>query len=58
VSAAPLRLVAAEADWREALAAAIRPEFRVVAYVPDPDDPWLYGPHCAVAGCELPIGDR
>ena len=55
MSAAPLRLVAAEPDWREALAAAIRPEFHVPAYEPDPDDPWLYGPHCAVAGCELPI---
>jgi len=55
VSTAPLRLVAAEPDWREALQTAIRPEFRVGAYVPDPDDPWLYGPHCAVAGCELPI---
>jgi hypothetical protein len=55
VSTAPLRLVAAEPDWREALQTAVRPEFRVVAYVPDPDDPWLYGSHCAVGGCELPI---
>jgi integrase len=55
VSGAPLRLVAAEPDWREALAAAIRPEFRVAAYQPDADDSWLYGQHCAVEGCELPI---
>ena len=55
MSAAPLRLVAAEPDWRAALDAAIRPGFRLVAYEPDPEDPWLYGPHCAVAGCELPI---
>ena len=55
MSTAPLRLVVAEPDWREALADAIRPEFQVPAYEPDPDDPWLYGPHCGVAGCELPI---
>jgi hypothetical protein len=55
VSSAPLRLVAVEPDWREALQAAIRPEFRVAAYEPDPDDPWLYGSHCGVAGCELPV---
>jgi len=55
VNSAPLRLVAAEPEWREALAAAIRPEFRGVAYAPASDDPWLYGPHCAVVGCELPI---
>ncbi|MGZ4238252.1 MAG: tyrosine-type recombinase/integrase [Solirubrobacteraceae bacterium] len=55
MSTAPLRLVAAEPVWRVALKAAIRPEFRVDAYEPDPDDPWLYGPHCAVGGCELPI---
>lgn len=55
MSTAPLRLVAAQPDWREALAAAIRPEFRLAAYEPAADDPWLYGPHCAVVGCELPI---
>lgn len=54
MSAAPLRLVAAEPDWRAALAAAIRPQFRVAVYEADPEDRWLYGPHCAVAGCELP----
>ena len=52
---AALRLVTAEPDWREALRAAIRPEFRVAGYQPDPDDRWLYGSHCAVDGCELPI---
>jgi integrase len=55
VSAVPLRLVAAEPGWRAALEAAVRPEFRVAAYRPDPGDRWLYGPHCAVAGCGLPI---
>jgi integrase len=55
VSGAALRLVPAEPDWREALQAAIRPEFRVAVYEADPADPWLYGPHCAVEGCELPI---
>lgn len=55
MSGAPLRLVGAEPDWRDALAAAIRPEFQVAGYEPDPDDRWLYGPHCAVDGCELPI---
>ena len=55
VSGAALRLLPAEPDWREALEAAIRPEFRVAVYEADPDDRWLYGPHCAVDGCELPI---
>jgi integrase len=55
VSAAPLRLVAAEPDWRAALGAAIRPEFGVASYRPDPGDRWLYGPHCAIVGCELPV---
>lgn len=55
MSTASLRLVEAGPDWRAALHAAIRPEFRVAAYEPDPADPWLYGPHCAVAGCELPV---
>jgi integrase len=55
VSTAPLRLVAAQPDWRAVLEAAIRPEFRVASYKPAADDPWLYGPHCAVDGCELPI---
>ena len=55
MSTVPLRLVAAEPDWRAALEAAIRPEFRVASYEPAADDPWLYGPHCSVAGCELPI---
>ena len=50
MSSAALRLVTAEPDWREALEAAIRPEFRVAVYEPDPDDRWLYGPHCAVDG--------
>jgi len=55
VSSAALRVVGAESDWRASLEAAIRPEFRVAVYEADPDDRWLYGPHCAVEGCELPI---
>jgi hypothetical protein len=55
VSGAALRLVPGELDWREVLETAIRPEFRVAVYEAAPDDRWLYGPHCAVEGCELPI---
>ena len=55
MSGAALRLVAADPDWRVSLEAAIRPEFGVAVYEADPDDRWLYGPHCAVEGCELPI---
>ncbi len=55
MSTASLRLVEAEPDWREVLAAAIRPEFRLASYEPAADDPWLYGPHCPIDGCELPI---
>ena len=55
MSGAALRLLPAEPDWREALEAAIRPEFRVAVYEADPDDRWLWGPHCGVEGCELPI---
>ena len=50
-----LRLLPAEPDWRASLDAAIRPEFRVAVFEADPDDRWLYGPHCVVEGCELPI---
>jgi integrase len=52
----PLRLVegAGEAGWRAALEAAVRPEFGVDVYVPDPGDAWLHGPPCAVEGCEAP----
>lgn len=50
-----LRLVQGEGeDWREQLAAAIRPEFRGGLYVASPGDRWLYGEACAVAGCEAP----
>ena len=33
------------------LAAAVRPEFAVECYFPDPDDPVLGGGRCAVASC-------
>jgi integrase len=55
VTGQPLGLVVAEPDWRAALAAAIRPEFRVAVYEAGPEDRWLYGRHCTVSGCELPI---
>lgn len=56
MSATPaLRLVEAEPEWREALAAAIRPEFQVATYEAGPEDRWLYGPHCAISGCERPM---
>lgn len=33
----------------------LRPEFREVElYLPPRDNPWLYGPHCTVEGCERP----
>ncbi|MFZ1449557.1 MAG: tyrosine-type recombinase/integrase, partial [Candidatus Microthrix parvicella] len=35
----------------EALAEAIRPAFAVDRYMPQTDDPVLWGPACAVAGC-------
>ena len=45
MSAMPaLRLVTAEPEWRELLAAAIRPEFQVAAYEADPGDRWLLRP--------------
>lgn len=50
-----LRLVDSDReDWRAALAAAIRPEFRVDVYVAQPDDRWLFGEGCAVADCHAP----
>lgn len=50
-----LRLVDSDhEDWRAALAAAIRPEFRVDVYVAQPDDRWLFGEACAVADCCAP----
>ncbi|MBK6501581.1 MAG: hypothetical protein IPG03_04245 [Candidatus Microthrix sp.] len=37
----------------EALAEAIRPAFAVDRYMPQTDDPVLWGPACAVAGCRV-----
>lgn len=36
----------------EKLLGAVRPEFRVDVYIPDPDDPVLGRPACAVPGCD------
>jgi len=56
VSVAPaLRLVEAEPEWRASLEAAIRSQFRAAAYEADPEDRWLYGPHCAISDWERPL---
>ncbi len=41
-----------EASVLVRLRTAVRAEFAVDVYVPDPDDPVLGGGHCAVAGCD------
>jgi len=38
-------------SWEEVLRAAVRPEFAVGVVRPRPEDPVLFGPRCAVAGC-------
>ena len=40
------------ASWEQLLRAAVRPEFRVEVYLPVAGDPVLFGPTCAVAGCD------
>lgn len=40
------------ASWEGLLREAVRPEFRVEIYLPEPGDPVLFGPTCAVAGCD------
>jgi integrase len=56
VVSAGRRQPAAEASGRAGLLAkllaAVRPEFRVEVYVPDPDDPVLGVKACVVAGCD------
>jgi len=47
-----------EARWRSALAARVRPEFRVDRYLPPREHLVLYGPHCSVAGCDRPGNER
>jgi hypothetical protein len=47
-----------EARWRAALAARIRPEFRVDRYLPSREHLVLYGPHCSVAGCDRPGNEQ
>jgi hypothetical protein len=47
-----------EARWRAALAARVRPEFRVDRYLPPREHLVLYGPHCSVAGCDRPGNER
>lgn len=54
---APQRRVASVAevdDWLSLLRRAVRPEFAVDVYRPDPNDPVLGAAPCAVTGCELP----
>jgi hypothetical protein len=53
------RLVALEgaqadhpASWKQLLRAHVRAEFQVEVYWPEPSDPVLFGPTCAVAGCD------
>ena len=43
----PERPVSCEQLLREA----VRPEFQVEVFFPDPDDPVLFGPRCVVGGC-------
>lgn len=46
---------AEEPDWLLArLQTLVRPEFSVEVYRPNPADPVLAGPPCAVVGCERP----
>jgi len=40
-----------ELSWEEMLLGVVRPEFQVAVYRPEPGDPILYGPTCAVGGC-------
>lgn len=40
------------ASWEQLLRASVRPEFQVELYRPEPGDPVLFGPTCAVAGCD------
>jgi hypothetical protein len=47
-----------EARWRSALAARIRPDFRVDRYLPAREHLVLYGPQCSVAGCDRPGNER
>ena len=42
---------AAATSWEELLRAAVRSEFGAEVIRPDPDDPVLFGPRCAIAGC-------
>ena len=43
-----------EAHWRAALAARVRPEFRVDRYLPTREHLVLCGPQCSVVGCDRP----
>jgi hypothetical protein len=40
------------ASWEQLLRTSVRPEFQVDVYLPGPGDPVLFGPTCAVAGCD------
>lgn len=57
MSAVPLRIVPTPLEITtpaERLRAAIKPEFRVDVYVPQPGDLILWGPPCVVDGCAAP----
>ena len=38
-------------SWEQLLRDAVRAEFQVEVFFPDPDDPVLFGPRCVVGGC-------
>ena len=52
VTGAPLRAVPAERP--RSFAHLVRPEFCVELYLPPRENPYLYGQHCAVEGCQRP----
>ena len=39
-------------SWERLLRTSVGPEFQVEVYLPEPGDPVLFGPTCAVAGCD------
>lgn len=55
MSPQPLRALPDERP--RALAELIRPEFCVDQYLPPRENPYLYGQHCSVEGCERPGND-
>jgi hypothetical protein len=45
-------VAARPASWEQLLGEVVRVEFQVDVYRPQPGDPVLFGPTCAVAGCD------